>query len=165
MTIKPSFVFDDGKLRALIAKILLPNEVPVFEGNTQFNSTNIPFYIVVTKGIATTNGTSRGYDGKAEIESFTTNANIPFSITIIGKGAMIWAERLQPSFRLTSVKNELNKMGVGVLQISGARNQSFSFDSGYEERAQFDIILNVATTVKDNLNVVNSVELGLHIEQ
>ena len=56
-------------------------------------------------------------------------------------------------------------MDVGILQMSGVRDLSGAYDSGYEERAQFDIMMLIETVVKDKLNVINSVEVIQQIEQ
>lgn len=160
-------LFNDADLRALIAKMFLPNIMPVFEGNTQFNTTRLKRYVVVTKPTSTPIGTSVRFDGDTETEYSTTRRESLYSITIVGLGAKEWADRFQPSWRLSSTVNELKKLGIGSLQMSSIRNLSGAFDSGYEERAQFDLLISVSTTVKSQLNAVNSVELdsGLHIEQ
>ena len=67
--------------------------------------------------------------------------------------------------RLSSSVNELKKLGIGILQISALRDTSIALDAGFEERAQFDILVSQTTIVKEQLNQINSVDFGLQIEQ
>ena len=163
--IKNERLFNEEDLRGLIARLFLPTIVPVYKSNTQVETTKTPFYVTVQEATSTMLGTSIKYDGENETEYSSVKSSTLFSIQIIGKNAKLWASRLQPSLRLTSVVNELKKLNVGILQISGVRDLSGAYDAGYEERAQFDVILCVEAIVKDQLNIINSVGFGLHIER
>ena len=157
--------FKEKDLRDLIAKLFLPKVVPVYRANSQIDATNTPFYVTVYEMPSVILGISTRYDGNTETEYSVAKRNNTFSIQVIGNNAKLWADRLQPSLRLTSVVNELKKMDVGILQMSGVRDLSGAYDSGYEERAQFDIMMLIETVVKDKLNVINSVEVIQQIEQ
>ena len=156
-------IFRPEGLRALIAKMLLPDIVPVISANTQIDTTNIAFYVTVHLATSTPQGTSIKFDGTTEYAEVKSNAL--YSIQLIGKNAKLWAERLHPSLRLSSSVNELKKLGIGILQISTLRDTSIALDAGFEERAQFDILVSQTTIVKEQLNQINSVDFGLQIEQ
>lgn len=156
-------IFRPEGLRALIAKMLLPDIVPVISANTQIDTTNIAFYVTVHLATSTPQGTSIKFDGTTEYAEVKSNAL--YSIQLIGKNAKLWAERLHPSLRLSSSVNELKKLGIGILQISALRDTSIALDAGFEERAQFDILVSQTTIVKEQLNQINSVDFDLQIEQ
>lgn len=156
-------IFDPTGLHALIAKMLLPDIVPVIPANTSIDTTNIAFYVTVHLATSTPQGTSIKFDGTTEYAEVKSNAL--YSIQIIGNNAKLWAERLHPSLRLSSSVNELKKLGIGILQISALRDTSIALDAGFEERAQFDILVSQTTIVKEQLNQINSVDFGLQIEQ
>ena len=156
-------IFNPTGLRALIAKMLLPDIVPVIPANTSIDTTNIAFYVTVHLATSTPQGTSIKFDGTTEYAEVKSNAL--YSIQLIGNNAKLWAERLHPSLRLSSSANELKKLGIGILQISALRDTSIALDAGFEERAQFDILVSQTTIVKEQLNQINSVDLGLQIEQ
>lgn len=156
-------IFDPTGLYALIAKMLLPDIVPVIPANTSIDTTNIAFYVTVHLATSTPQGTSIKFDGTTEYAEVKSNAL--YSIQLIGKNAKLWAERLHPSLRLSSSVNELKKLGIGILQISALRDTSIALDAGFEERAQFDILVSQTTIVKEQLNQINSVDFGLQIEQ
>ena len=157
--------FKEKYLRDLIAKLFLPKVVPVYRANSQIDVTNTPFYVTLQQTTSTAQGYSIKYNGNTETEYSLVQSNVLFSIQIIGNNAILWANRLQPSFRLTSTVNEFKKLGIGVLQISAIRDLSGAYDSGYEERSQFDLLVSLSTIVKDKLNVINSVEVIQQIEQ
>lgn len=156
-------LFNPSGLRALIAKMLLPDIVPVIPANTSIDTTNIAFYVTVHLATSTPQGTSIKFDGNTEYAEVKSNAL--YSIQLIGKNAKLWAERLHPSLRLSSSVNELKKLGIGILQISALRDTSIALDAGFEERAQFDILVSQTTIVKEQLSQINSVDFGLQIEQ
>lgn len=108
-------------------------------------------------------GTSRKQveDDKQEV---TTVYNATYSVHIIGKGAIIWASRLDASLRLTDSVTELYQMGAGILTISPIRDLSLSIDGGYEERAQIDITLSQRTTILSDHNAMQSVDFTLESE-
>ena len=156
-------IFNPTGLRALIAKLIGINPSLVIQSNTQIDTTNIAFYVTVHLAASTPQGTSIKFDGTTEYAEVKSNAL--YSIQLIGNNAKLWAERLHPSLRLSSSVNELKKLGIGILQISALRDTSIALDAGFEERAQFDILVSQTTIVKEQLNQINSVDLGLQIEQ
>lgn len=163
--IKPEQSFNEEKLRALLASLFLPSKVPVYKANSQVDTTKTPFYLTVQQVTSTAQGYSTKYDGDSETEYSLVKSNVLFSVQIIGKGALAWANRLQPSLRLSSVLDQLKNMKVGILQISAIRDLSGAFDAGYEERSQFDLLMSITTIVKEQLNAVHSVELKPNIKQ
>lgn len=108
-------------------------------------------------------GTSRKQRDN-EKQEVTTVYNATYSVHIIGKGAIMWASRLDASLRLTDSTIELYNLGVGILTISPIRDLSLSIDGGYEERAQIDITLSQRTTIVVDHNSMQSVDLKMESE-
>src|SRR5690606_39119287 len=100
-----------------------------------------------------------------EQEYARIRSNVLYSINIIGKNAIMMANRLEPTLRLTKHVNELKKLNIGILQMSAIRDVSGAFDSGFEERAQFDLLVSQDTIVNEQLNNINSVDFDLYVEQ
>lgn len=126
--------------------------------------TNIPFYATVGYVTQVKQGTSRKQLDD-EIQEVTTVYNTTLSVHIIGKGAIMWASRLDASLRLSTSLNALETMGIGILQISPIRDLSLALDGGYEERAQMDITIWQRTTITDQHNIMTSVDLVMEIER
>lgn len=159
MTISNQQLFNPSGLRALIAKLIGIDAGLVIPSNSQIDTTNIAFYVTVHLTTSTPQGTSIQYDGATETEYAEVKSNALYSIQLIGKNAKLWAERLHPSLRLTSSVNELKLLGIGILQISALRDTSIALDAGFEERAQFDLLVSQTVIVKEQLNQATSVEI------
>ncbi len=114
---------------------------------------------------ATPNGTSVKFDGLTETEYATTKYTVVYSVQVIGKGAILMANRSVPVFSMSSIVNELKKLNIGILQISPVTAVPIAIDAGYEERAQFNLVVSQYTIVKEQLNAVQSVGIQLNIEQ
>lgn len=100
-----------------------------------------------------------------EIEYSESTDNVLYSVQLIGKNSILLANRLKVSLRLTSSLNELKKMNIGILQISAVRDISLALDSGYEERAQFDLLVSQSTIVKEQLNHITNAEIITRFER
>lgn len=155
--------FDVSKLRALIASRLGISPSLVIDAYKQIDMTNVPFYATVQQTTQQIQGTSTYMVG--EVEYIRMTRVVTYSINVIGKNAILWVERLQPSLRLNSSVNELKKMQIGILQMSSIRDLSLAIDSGFEERAQFDLVVSQDTVVREQLNNINSVDFDLYVEQ
>lgn len=137
----------------------------VIQANTQVDTTNWSHYATVLQVTATTNGTSVKFDGLTETEYATTKYTVVYSVQVIGKGAILMANRSVPVFSMNSIVNELKKLNIGILQISPVTAVPIAIDAGYEERAQFNLVVSQYTIVKEQLNAVQSVGIQLNIEQ
>lgn len=160
-------MLDTRELRTLIAKCLTPSaskkQTPCYPANSQIDVTTTPFYATLGLVTMVKQGTSRKQveDDKQEV---TTVYNATYSVHIIGKGAIMWASRLDASLRLTDSATELYQMGTGILTISPIRDLSLAIDGGYEERAQIDITLSQRTTILSDHNAMQSVDFTLESE-
>lgn len=150
-------------LRAFISSLFDPYGVQVFSSNQQIDTTNIPFYVVIQQ-ISSAQQGSRVYQVD-DVEYSKTTSNVLYSIHIIGKNAIMWANKLPALMRLTANVNKIKKLGVGILSTSASRDLSSAYDAGYEERAQLDLLLSQDVVVKAEQYHVNSVELDVHFEK
>lgn len=164
MTIAKEFIFNPEDLRNLIAKLFLPRTVQVFASNKQINTTNIPFYVTVQRTSSVPQGSRTYQDEVTETQYSKVTNNVLYSIQVIGNDALIWADRLQPSLRLNSTVSELKKLNIGILQMSPVTDISMAIDSGYEERAQFGLLVSQDTIVKEQLNNILTAEINIKVE-
>lgn len=164
MTIAKEFIFNPEDLRKLIAKLFLPRTVQVFASNKQINTTNIPFYVTVQRTSSVPQGSRAYQDEVTETQYSKVTNNVLYSIQVIGNDALIWADRLQPSLRLNSTVSELKKLNIGILQMSPVTDISMAIDSGYEERAQFGLLVSQDTIVKEQLNNILTAEINIKVE-
>lgn len=157
--------FNEQDLRNLIADLIGINRSLVIRSNSQIDTTNIPFYVTLQQVTSTPQG-SRVYQGDvSEIQYAKFTSNVLYSIQIIGKNSLMWANRLQPTFRLSSTLSKLKEMGIGILQITAVRDLSGAYDAGYEERAQFDLLVSQDTIVKEQLNNISTAEINMRFER
>lgn len=158
-------MFDTAALRKLIAAVFRLSTDRVIQANTQVDTTNWSHYATVLQVTATPNGTSVKFDGLTETEYATTKYTVVYSVQVIGKGAILMANRSVPVFSMNSIVNELKNLNIGILQISPVTAVPIAIDAGYEERAQFNLVVSQYTIVKEQLNAVQSVGIQLNIEQ
>lgn len=157
-------LFDPSKLRDLISKQFNPPAL-VIQANTQVETTNKAFYLTLQQVTSTPQGTRVYMPNDQEIEYSESTDNVLYSVQLIGKNSILLANRLKVSLRLTSSLNELKKMNIGILQISAVRDISLALDSGYEERAQFDLLVSQSTIVKEQLNHITNAEIITRFER
>ena len=157
-------LFDPSKLRELISTRFNP-PITVIRSNSQIDTTNMPFYATLQQVTSTPQGSRAFSKGDSEIEYSEFTDNVLYSVQLIGKNSILLANRLKASLRLTSSLNELKKMNIGILQVSAVRDVSLAIDSGYEERAQFDLLVSQSTIVREQQNHITGVDLEIDIEQ
>lgn len=163
--IHTEYMFKQEQLHELIADLLGIYKNRVMFANRQINTTNVPFYVVVQRGAAIHRGTSRGMSDTKEVEYSATIGQVPYTVQLIGNNAALLADKLRAALRLTKALDRFKAMGVGVLTISATRDLSFAINSGYEERAQFDIVLSQTTIVSSEQYAIMSAEIELIVEQ
>lgn len=157
--------FNEQDLRNLIADLIGINRSLVIRSNSQINTTNIPFYVTLQQVTSTPQGSRVYQDDINEIQYAKFTSNVLYSIQIIGRDSLLWANRLQPTFRLSSTVNRLKTMDVGILQTTAVRDLSGAYDAGYEERAQFDLLVSQDTIVKEQLNNILTAEINMRFER
>lgn len=157
--------FNEQDLRYLIADLIGINRSLVIRSNSQIDTTNTPFYVTLQQVTSTPQGSRVYQDDINEIQYAKFTSNVLYSIQIIGKNSLMWANRLQPTFLLSSTVNRLKTMDVGILQITAVRDLSGAYDAGYEERAQFDLLVSQDTIVKEQLNNILTAEIDMSFEQ
>lgn len=157
--------FNEQDLRNLIADLIGINRSLVIRSNSQINTTNTPFYVTLQQVTSTPQGSRVYQDDINEIQYAKFTSNVLYSIQIIGKNSLMWANRLQPTFRLSSTVNRLKTMDVGILQTTAVRDLSGAYDAGYEERSQFDLLVSQDTIVKEQLNNILTAEINMRFER
>ena len=157
--------FNEQDLRNLIADLIGINRSLVIRSNSQINTTNTPFYVTLQQVTSTPQGSRVYQDGINEIQYAKFTSNVLYSIQIIGKNSLMWANRLQPTFRLSSTVNRLKTMDVGILQTTAVRDLSGAYDAGYEERAQFDLLVSQDIIVKEQLNNILTAEINMRFNR
>ena len=167
MAITTGYLFDTVGLRTLIEKRQTPTsskkQTKCYPSNSKIDVTKTPFYATLGLVTMVKQGTSRKQRDN-EKQEVTTVYNATYSVHIIGKGAIMWASRLDASLRLTDSTIELYNLGIGILTISPIRDLSLSIDGGYEERAQIDITLSQRTTLLSDHSSMQSVDFILESE-
>lgn len=157
--------FNEQDLRNLIADLIGIDRSLVIRSNSQINTTNTPFYVTLQQVTSTPQGSRVYQDDINEIQYAKFTSNVLYSIQIIGRDSLMWANRLQPTFRLSSTVNRLKTMDVGILQTTAVRDLSGAYDAGYEERAQFDLLVSQDTIVKEQLNNILTAEINMRFNR
>ena len=149
-----------SELRAILAEVLkLPKE-RVISDRQLIGHTQLDFFVVVerlfSKKIGNTNKT---YNEKELKEVLTTTLNSTVQVSAYGKNANLLIEKLRTIIRSSFFQAKLNRMKVGLINVSDVRNISSEFVANYEERSSIDLILSHENVVIVDIKVMSGAKV------
>lgn len=84
---------------------------------------------------------------------------LSYSISVIGKGAVGYVSDLQISLECPTVLSRLRAAGIAVWEQGEVQDTSTLLETGYEERANMDVVLGVAALKEDEVGELRSTEI------
>ncbi len=89
------------------------------------------------------------------------NQNLMFSIIFYKTGANDNANKVRLGFARESVKSLMTSQNLGILGRSPCRNISVPIEGTWEERSQFDIVINAVGTDQEIVTAIQAVNMEL----
>jgi len=93
-----------------------------------------------------------------------TPINEIYSINFYRDNAVDNARNVSQRFKRESIQEMLKEATLGLIAISDVREISEPLETGWEERAQFDITLNFVGSDEDIISAITSLDISAHYE-
>ena len=90
--------------------------------------------------------------------------SLTVDINMYGSGSIQKMEDLKSSLSKETVLSNLNdKYGIAILDKGAIQNLSTLMETKYEERAQMDVLIGYATSIEDEVGIIERVEINEEI--
>lgn len=93
-------------------------------------------------------------------ENIENNNNISYSINFFRENAVDNARKVKNALKRSSINELFRSINVGLISSSEVREISEPIENGWEERSQFDIVINTVGDDSDIIAAINSVTIG-----
>ena len=94
-----------------------------------------------------------------------TPINEIYSVNFYRDNAVDNARNVSQRFKRDSIQEMLKEATLGLIAISDVREISEPLETGWEERAQFDITLNFVGSDEDIISAITSLDISAHYER
>ena len=154
---------DLKEVRLAIAGVLKFRPDLVLDGNKNPNVGSLKQFCTVTPIDTRTLGHKRKFNGINEEETIIISNETTVSISFYGKDAYVLACWLSGTLLSTYSYMMFNAIRACVLSCSSVRNIPQQVSAGFEERAQFDVVISHNHVIKQKLNHINDLELKFEV--
>lgn len=145
----------------MMAEVLTLPEALVFDANDMQDVSNLDKFITVFNSYQSDIGTEIKFSGEDEEEIASTLREVTISVNAYGKNAYDMLCKLTESMRLTTVYQQLKKIGMGYLRCSQIRSLPTVIAGGKEQRAQVDLTFSINPIVKAQIKRGDTVKFNL----
>ena len=137
----------------------------VLKWGVQQDVSALDFFCTVRVNPSAQLATHREFKKLAEVEKIHAQKETTVIVGFHGKNALIMAE----FFQSTLISEQANRLFVniktGLVRTSDVQNLTIPFGGGYEERAEIQLVLSHNFNIEYKQNRINSVEIGLVLNQ
>lgn len=85
---------------------------------------------------------------------------IIFSLNFHKESAYDNASKVRSSLVLSNILQLFLEADIGLIRRSEVRDLSEAFENGFEERAQFDLFLNIVSSIEGTVNAISSIDIS-----
>lgn len=97
-------------------------------------------------------------------QTISRQSELMFSLNFFRDGAHNNARKVRTAMVRESIQQLFSDAGVGLASRSAVRNISFTLEDTWEERSQFDIVVNAVGTDTDIVQSIETVLMNLTVE-
>lgn len=163
ITIKQALKVDD--VRLFISQLINVPLNRVLEWGVQQDVSKLPFFITVQMGSSLRKGQSKKFNSTNETETIKSQRETDVTISLHGENAFIMANFAVDCLKSEPSKQLFDTMKAGLVNHDTVRDLTIPFAGGYEERAEFHMILSHDFIIEYKQNKISSVEIGLVLNQ
>lgn len=163
ITIKQALKVDD--VRLFISQLINVPLNNVLEWGVQQDVSKLPFFITVQMGSSLRKGQSKKFNATNETETIKSQRETDVTISLHGKNAFTMANFAVDCLKSEPSKQLFDTMKAGLVNHDTVRDLTIPFAGGYEERAEFHMILSHDFIIEYKQNKISSVEIGLVLNQ
>lgn len=163
ITIKQALKVDD--VRLFISQLINVPLNRVLEWGVQQDVSGLPFFITVQMGSSLRKGQSKKFNSTKETETIKSQRETDVTISLHGENAFTMANFAVDCLKSEPSKRLFDTMKAGLVNHDTVRDLTIPFAGGYEERAEFHMILSHDFIIEYKQNKISSVEIGLVLNQ
>ena len=165
MPIKIKQDLKNEDVRVFISSLLNIPINNVFEFGKQQDVSAIPFFVMVRFNPSSRLGAYKKFNKQSEIQRNEGQRETTAVISFHGNNAVTMAQYAQECLYTEQAKYLFNTMKAGLVNVSDVQNLTIPFGGGYEERAEFQMILSHDFIIEHEQNRIESVDIGLVLNQ
>ena len=164
ITIKQALKVDD--VRLFISQLINVPLNRVLEWGVQQDVSELSFFITVQMGSSLRKGQSKKFNSTNETETIKSQRETDVTISLHGENAFTMANFAVDCLKSEPSKQLFDTMKAGLVNDRiDVRDLTIPFAGGYEERAEFHMILSHDFIIEYKQNKISSVEIGLVLNQ
>ena len=137
----------------------------VLKWGVQQDVSALDFFCTVRVNPSAQLATHREFKKLAEVEKIHAQKETTVIVGFHGKNALIMAEFFQSTLISEQANRLFDNIKTGLVRTSDVQNLTIPFGGGYEERAEIQLVLSHNFNIEYKQNRINSVEIGLVLNQ
>ena len=165
MAIKIKQDLKNADVRGLISDLIGININSVLEWGKQQDVSTMPSFVTVQINPSARLGVYKKFNKQAEIQRNEGQRETTAIISFHGNNAVTMAQYAQECLYTEQAKYLFDRIKAGLVNVSDVQNLTIPFGGGYEERAQFQMILSHDFIIEHEQNRIESVDIGLVLNQ
>lgn len=157
--------FDLDKFRQLVADLL---ELPinrVLQWGLQQDVSSFNFFCTVRVNPSAQLATRLKFDKIAEVQTIESQKETTVIVGFHGENSLIMAEFFQLALISEKANQLFASIKTGLVRTSDVQNLTIPFGGGYEERAEIQLTLSHDFNIEYKQNRIDSVDIGLVLNQ
>lgn len=157
--------FDLDKFRLLVAALVgVPNN-RVLKWGVQQDVSALDFFCTVRINPSAQLGTHKQFNKVAEVETVKAQKETTVIVGFHGTNSLVMAEFFQAALITEKANHLFDNIKTGLVRTSDVQNLTIPFGGGYEERAEIQLVLSHNFIIEHEQNRINSVDIGLVLNQ
>lgn len=163
MVIKQSLSNED--IRFLISDLINVEKNKVLQFGRQQDVSALPFFIMVRLQPSARLGTYKKFNKSTEIRRIEDQRETTAIISFHGENALTMAQFTQACLYSEQGNKLFARINAGLVNSTDVQDLTIPFGGGYEERAEFQMILSHDFIIEHEQNRIDSVDIGLVLNQ
>ena len=165
MPIKIKQDLKNEDVRKLISDLINVNINNVLEYGKQQDVSALEFFIMVKFNPSSRLGVYKKFNKSKEIQRNEGQRETTAIISFHGKNALTMAQFTQECLYTEQAKTLFGRIKAGLVNSTDVQDLTIPFGGGYEERAEFQMILSHDFIIEHEQNRIESVDIGLVLNQ
>lgn len=165
MPIKIKRDLKNEDVRKLISDLINVDINRVLEYGKQQDVSAIPFFIMVKLNPSSRKGYYKKFSKANEIMRNEGQRETNAIISFHGQNALTMAQFTQECLYTEQAKTLFDRIKAGLVNSTDVQDLTIPFGGGYEERAEFQMILSHDFIIEYEQNRIDSVDIGLVLNQ
>lgn len=151
--------------RKLISELLSFPLEKVLQYGLQQDVSSMKSFITVQRNPSTELSTHKRFRKEDEYQNIESQKESTLIVSFHGDSAFLMAEYFQIALISEKANALFDRIKTGLVRVGDIRDLTIPFAGGYEQRAQIELLLSHNFIIEHEQNRIDSVEIGLVINQ